>query len=161
MTLDEADPKLSSIEYLILSFFDLFGSFLVLWIFMKYVDKKHFIKLGFYLKNRSYEIGIGLGIGALIMSLGYLMLLIFNQLHFQKFTFNFLEIINSIILFLIVAVVEEILLRGYVLRNLMVSFNKHIALIISAILFALMHGINPKYKSFSAIPILGGVLFFS
>jgi membrane protease YdiL (CAAX protease family) len=42
-----------------------------------------------------------------------------------------------------VALYEEIVFRGYVLRNLMKSFNKWPALFISALLFTLVHASNP------------------
>ncbi|HLY72355.1 MAG TPA: CPBP family intramembrane glutamic endopeptidase, partial [Puia sp.] len=43
----------------------------------------------------------------------------------------------------IIAFIEEIVFRGYILNNLMQSFNKWIALLISASLFALAHSLNP------------------
>ena len=45
----------------------------------------------------------------------------------------------SILLFTIVAIVEEVLFRGYILKNLMSSFNKYIALFFSSILFSLLY----------------------
>ncbi|MDA9294917.1 CPBP family intramembrane metalloprotease [Flavobacteriaceae bacterium] len=69
------------------------------------------------------------------------------------------EILISFLLFTIVAIVEETLLRGYVLRNLMYSFNKYIALIWSSILFSLMHGFNPIIDTFALIELfLAGIL---
>lgn len=50
-------------------------------------------------------------------------------------------------------------MRGYVLRNLMYSFNKYIALIWSSILFSLMHGFNPNIDTFALIELfLAGIL---
>ena len=41
----------------------------------------------------------------------------------------------------------------------MVSFNKYIALIISSVLFALIHGMNPNMDAFSAMSLfLAGIL---
>ena len=58
----------------------------------------------------------------------------------------------SVGIFIFVAISEELFLRGYVLNNLLVSFNKYIALLISSLLFSLMHGANPN---FSLIPFIG------
>ena len=143
----EADR--TSIQELIISFLDFLGTFLVLWLFMKFLDKERFIKLGFQIKGRFKEFAIGLGIGILIMSVGYLLLLSLDEITFQKINFDTKETIISILLFIIVAIVEETLLRGYVLRNLMLSFNKYIALIISSILFSLLHGFNPNIDLFA------------
>ncbi|PKP08447.1 MAG: CPBP family intramembrane metalloprotease [Bacteroidetes bacterium HGW-Bacteroidetes-3] len=150
-------PKTSE-QHIIISFFSLLGTFLVLWIFMKYVDKENFVKLGFDTKNRLHEFLVGIIIGAFIMSAGYLFLLFFEEINFQKVIFNTKEIIISILLFIIVAIMEEVLLRGYVLKNLMVSFNKYVALIVSSILFSLMHGFNPNIDLFAFINLfLAGI----
>ena len=149
----------SSEQEVILSFFSLLGTLLILWIFMKFLDKEKFINLGFETKNRLNEFLIGIIIGAVIMSTGYLLLLFLGEIYFQKTIIDFKEIILSIILFIVVAVMEETLMRGYVLRNLMISFNKYVALFISSIVFALMHGFNPNVDLFSMTNIfLAGIL---
>jgi CAAX protease family protein len=149
----------SSIQKLTLTFFDLLGTFLVLWIFMKFLDKEKFIKLGFEIKNRLKEFNIGIGVGLVIMSIGYFILLFLGELTFQRIIFDPKETLISILLFIIVAIAEESLLRGYVLRNLMISFNKYIALILSSILFSLMHGFNPNIDLFALTNIfLAGIL---
>ena len=154
-----ADIQQSSKQHLITTFFDLLGIFLTLWIFMKFVDKEKFINLGFYTKNRFKDFMIGLGIGALIMIGAYCFLLFLNEIDFQKIVFNTEEIIISILVFSIVAIAEEVLLRGYVLRNLMISFNKYVALAISSILFSLLHGFNPNIDLFSMFGLfLAGLL---
>ncbi len=143
----------------IMSLFSLLGTLLVIWIFIKYLDKEKFIDLGFNTKNRLNEFIIGIVIGAIIMAFGYSLLLFLGEITFQKTIFDFKEIILSIFLFLIVAVMEEILLRGYILRNLMISFNNYVALFISSIIFALIHGFNPNIDLFSMANIfLAGIL---
>lgn len=149
----------TSIQQLIISVFDLVGTFLVTWIFIKFVEKKHFIDLGFQTKNRFKEFTSGITIGLVIMIIGYLLLIYFKEIFFLKVNFDLKELIISIILFTIVAIVEETLLRGYILRNLMSSFNKYIALIISSILFSLIHSFNPNVDLFSLFNLfLAGIL---
>jgi len=149
----------TSEQHLINTFFGLLGTFFVLWLFMKYVDKEMFIDLGFYIKNRLKEFNYGIVIGAFIMIVGYLLLIIMGQIIFKKIIFNQKEIIITILIYSIVAIVEEVLFRGYVLRNLMISFNKYTALIISSLLFSLMHGFNPNIDLFAFIDLfLAGIL---
>lgn len=151
--------QLSSDQKLILQFFQLLGTFLVLWFFMKYLDKERFVQLGFETKNKGNEFIIGIGIGAFIMCAGYLMLLYLGEIIFQKINFDLEEITISILFFVLVAVSEEVFLRGYVLKNLMVSFNKYVALLVSSVLFSLMHGLNPNVDLFSLANIfLAGIL---
>jgi len=149
----------TSEQHIIISFFTLLGTFLVIWFFMKYLDKERFMKVGFDTKNRLNEFLVGIGIGAFIMTAGYLLLLFLGEINFERVIFDFKEIIISIFLFVIVAVMEELLMRGYILKNLMISFNKYVALIVSSILFSLMHGFNPNIDLFSLTNIfLAGIL---
>ena len=149
----------TSEQHVIISLFSLLGTLLVIWVFMKYLDKEKFINLGFNTKNRLNEFIIGIVIGAIIMTFGYLLLLFLGEITFQKTIFDFKEIILSILLFTFVAVMEEILLRGYILRNLMVSFNNYVALFISSIIFASIHAFNPNIDLFSMTNIfLAGIL---
>ncbi len=134
----------TSEQHLINTSFNLLGTFFLLWLFMKYVDKEKFINLGFHFKNRLKEFNYGIAIGALIMIVGYLLLLFIDEINFQEIVFDPKEVIISILIYAIVAIVEEVLFRGYILRNLMISFNKYIALIISSLLFSAMHGFNPN-----------------
>jgi hypothetical protein len=155
----DANSQKTSEQHIIMSFFALLGTFLVIWLFMKYLDKEHFMKVGFDTKNRLNEFLIGIGIGAFIMTAGYLLLLFLGEINFERVIFDFKEIIISIFLFIIVAVMEELLMRGYILKNLMISFNKYVALIISSILFSLMHAFNPNIDLFSLTNIfLAGIL---
>lgn len=157
--LTTVDFSEDSLQELTSSFFDLLGTFLVLWIFMKFIDKEKFIKLGFETKNRLIEFLIGIGIGVIIMSIGYFLLLILGEIDFQRILFDYKETIISMLLFTIVAIVEEVLCRGYILRNLMNSFHKYVALIISSLMFSAMHGFNPNVDLFALTNIfLAGIL---
>lgn len=121
----------TSYQQLLISVFDFIGTFLVLWIFMKFVDKERFIKLGFEFKGKLKTFVIGVFIGLIIMSFGYLILIYLKEIFFFRINFQFRELLVTIALYTIVAVVEETLFRGYILKNFMNSFNKYIALIIS------------------------------
>jgi CAAX protease family protein len=155
---DHSQIKTSE-QDLIIAFFALLGTFFLLWLFMKYVDKEKFINLGFHIKNRFKEFNYGIAIGALIMIIGYLLLIFIDQIIFKKLIFNPKEIIVSILIYSIVAIAEEVIFRGYILRNLMISFNKYVALIISSLLFSVMHGFNPNIDLFSFFNLfLAGIL---
>lgn len=150
----------TSTEKLIISFFDLIGTFFIIWLFMKFVDKEQFIELGFQTKNRLKDFIIGIIIGLIIMTIGYFLLIYFKEIFFLKVNFKLEELIKSILLFTIVAIVEETLFRGYILKNLMSSFNKYTALILSSILFSIMHGLNPNISLFSLFDLfLAGIVF--
>lgn len=149
----------NSIQDLSIAFFGLLGTFFVIWIFMKNIDHEPFINLGFQTKNRLKDFVLGIIIGLIIMVIGYTILVYSGEIRFVNLNFDIEELIISILLFIIVSVTEEMFLRGYVLRNFMLSFNKYVALFLSSVLFAAMHGFNPNIDFFALLNLfLAGIL---
>lgn len=69
------------------------------------------------------------------------------------------DIILPLLVFMMVAIGEEMIFRGYILNNLLYSFDKRSALIISGFIFALFHSMNPSVSWISILNIIaGGVL---
>lgn len=145
---EDKDQILSIFQELSLHFADIVGTFLLLWLFMRYIDRKKFIQLGFQ-KQRIKELLPGVFIGAIIMITAFFLLIALHEILLDSINFDLSSILCTIALYIIVAVVEETLFRGYILRNLMYSFSKYIALITSAFIFAAMHGFNPNMDWFT------------
>ncbi len=141
-------------------FFSFLGTILIIWIFRKYVDRESFRSLGFDKKFISNDLLIGILFGFFIMLLGFTSLILTKQIIFLAFQFRLGEFILSVGLFIFIAISEELILRGYILSNLMTSFNKYIALIISSVIFSLMHGANPDFNLLSMIGLFVAGLFF-
>ena len=153
------EAEKTSQQHVIVAFFTFFGTFVLLWFFMKYVDDEKFVNLGFQIKNRIKDINVGVILGFLIMSAGLLTLISLNQVEFLKYNFSVKDIVLAILVYIIVAITEEVLFRGYILRNFMGSFNNYMALVVSSILFALAHGFNPNMDWFSYLNLfLAGIL---
>jgi membrane protease YdiL (CAAX protease family) len=147
-------------QLFVITFFSLIGTLTVIWFFRKYIDKKTFASLGFQKDFLKKDISVGLVVGFLIMSIGFVCLLLSGQIEFLKVHYNLLDFILSIGLFVFVAISEEIFLRGYILSNLLESFNKYIALIISALIFSLMHAANSGFNLMSMVGLfIAGLLF--
>ncbi|MDN3593262.1 CPBP family glutamic-type intramembrane protease [Zunongwangia endophytica] len=140
-------------QRLAIQFASFLGTMLVVWIFVKLIDKEKFIDVGLRFRNEIKSFWAGFSIGAIIMFLGFGLLKILGEIKIQNIDLDFDQILTSIVIFVLVSFTEEILFRGYILRNLMYSFNKYIALIISAILFSLMHGLNPNIDLIGSINI--------
>lgn len=159
ISFDDLEVEQDPVQRLVIQLFSFLGTLLVVWIFLRSIDKEKFLDIGLRLKNNFKSFWVGLVIGTLIMFLGFGLLQILGEINFQKIKFDFNQILISILIFVLVSLTEEIVFRGYILRNLMYSFNKYIALLISAILFSLMHGFNPNIDiiGFSNI-FLAGIL---
>ena len=128
----------------IIQYFDLIGVLLLLWILMRFVDKEPFIKLGFSLKGKINDIILGMTLGLLLMAVGYTILILLGEIKFIGFNYNLKNIILLFLLFIAVSIAEETYVRGYVLKNLLQSFNPIISLIISSAIFSLLHFFNPN-----------------
>ena len=151
----------STFQFFFITIFDFLGTVFIVWLFGKYVDKESFKRLGFETSSSYFtkDILLGLIIGFIIMAADFLILLAFNQIQFKGLQYNMSDLMLSIGIFTIVALSEELLIRGYVLSNLMASCNKYLALIISSIIFSLMHGLNPNINWFGFIDLfLAGIL---
>ena len=157
--INNPNPDYTTLQHTIISVFNVLGTCLLLWLFMEFADKEKFINLGFQIKNRGKDIIIGIILGLVIISLGYFSLLFLKEINYTKITFNFKEVLLSILLFTLVSAGEEMLFRGYILKNLMISFHKYTALLVTSLLFALMHGFNPNIDLFSLLNLfLGGIV---
>lgn len=158
-SLFDIDNEKTSEQIVIVYFFSLIGTFLITWIFMKFIDREPFINVGFQTKNRLKDFVAGILIGGLVMAFGYLLLLSLEEIQFVKIIFDTKEILLSTSLFIMVAFAEEVIFRGYILKNLMISFNKYVALIVSSIIFAIAHGLNPNIDFLSLINLfLAGII---
>lgn len=125
--------------------FSLIAAGLSIWVFRKFVDRETINSLGFTIKGKLKDIVGGFLTGFILLFLGFLILYFTNQLEVTEITYSTKAILGSLILFILVAFVEESVFRGYILNNLMGSLkNKYIALLISAVIFAVFHGINPN-----------------
>ena len=143
-------------QFFIIAFFDLIAVSFVVTIFTVYVVKKKFVSVGFRPVFIFNDIVIGILAGLVVMLAALLILVENGQVTIKRIDRNITDSLWILVTFVFVGISEELLLRGYVLNNLMVSFNKYIALGISSALFAFMHIANPNLDIFG---ILG--LFFA
>ena len=103
---------------------------------------------------------LGVLFGLYIMLLGFIYLIINEQIIFKSFLLKPIDLLLSVDVFIFVAVLEELFLRGYVLNNLLTSFNKYTALIISSVIFSLMHAPNPNANVIGLFGVFVAGIFF-
>ncbi len=139
--------------------FTLFGTIAVIGIFRRFIDQESFQSLGFYPTGFCEETLIGLGLGALIMSAGFASLAFLNAINWMGTNLDAGQILLGLFMYIMVAISEELFLRGYILNNLMQSMHRMMALLVSAVLFSLMHLFNAHYTWYSFLNILlAGIL---
>ncbi len=130
---------------LIVVVFGAIGTLTIISFFIKCVDNENIsssLKLTKWINFR----GVGICSFCILFILGivFILLKIFDEIEFIDFDFNGTKLLASIFLFVLVAISEELIIRGYILKNLLQSFSIEIALLLSSILFVLMHLFNPE-----------------
>ena len=132
---------------------------LTVWIFRKFIDKKSMLSLGFKFKDYRNDLFAGMGWGFVLIMIVFLVLWFSGMVNVTGIRLDPLSVFIYFILFIIVALNEEILMRGYILSNLMDSMNKYVALVLTSILFSAMHLMNANASFFSIFNIfVAGIL---
>lgn len=138
------------------------------YILLRFGENKTMSELGFRFSGRFGDIMMGFVVAFLIISIGFYLLYQLHVLKIVKVHFYQKEFIFNIILFLMVAISEELMMRGYILgRLLRTKLNKYWALIISAAIFSIMHAMNsnisflPLFSIFLAGILLGATYIYT
>ena len=119
----------------------------------KFIDRKSFLSLGFSFKGYRYEAAIGFCASAALLGIGTLLLIVTGAIFYTGFDFS-ISLLSGVVLMIAVAISEEVIFRGYLLSNLMLSANRWIALSISSAIFALVHIGNPGISALAIINII-------
>lgn len=115
-----------------------------------------FGKLGFSLKGGGRSLWTGALFIACLYAAGFGLSLWLGEVEVTGVVFSPASLLLSLLLYLLVAVAEELLVRGFVLGRLLDGgFNRFVALFLSAVLFSLLHFFNP---SFAFVPFLNILL---
>ena len=142
------DVSFDSPVMLILTAFQVMGSFLALWLATKFIDRKPLMSIGLSVKDKTNEMLIGLGFALAFIGGLFLILWLIGAINITGYIgFKPGVFIVSMMLFM-AAFDEELIFRGYILNNMMDSTsNRWIALAGSSLLFALLHSGNPSVWS--------------
>ena len=112
--------------------------------------------LGLSIKGRCGDITYGLLVALLIYSIAFSILWFLGDIEVVDFLLDWKGMLLSWMLMLFVAYAEEVAVRGFVLGSMLdAGINKFVALLLSSILFSLLHFLNPN---FSFLPFLNIVL---
>src|SRR5450432_2924425 len=114
-------------------------SLLVTYVFRRWIDQKTFISLGLDFSGHGREAIAGGMLAVFIICASSLLLKATGHLKWMDIIFDPRALFLAFGSTLVVAFYEELIFRGYILNNLMDSFPKWLALLISALLFMIFH----------------------
>ena len=148
---------------------------LSLWIAIRFLDKRSFSEYGLVISGRWWkQFLFGLGLGALLMTLIFLVQLVAGFITVSDFFTSNVEyplgvaMLIPVLITLLVGFYEELLLRGYYLTNFAQGFrglfgkrgSVWFALVLSSLIFGVGHILNAEATIMSAmnISLMGVVL---
>ncbi len=145
-------------HYFLVAFPSIVSIFLVLLISRSW-NNWNLSDLGFKKTQQLKLFGYGFFLASALLLIGTLILYVSGSIKLFGSGIHLSNLIAPLLVFMLVAVGEEMIFRGYVLNNLLYSFDKRTALMVSAIVFALFHSLNPSVSWISILNIFaGGIL---
>jgi uncharacterized protein len=151
----QVSPGLLYVGFLVLALISVISVFL----FRKFVDRKTFSSLGIAFRGHERDALLGLLLSAAILGTGTLLLTLNGNITWVDIRFEPGGLFMVLLLLVCSAIGEELVFRGYILDNLLSSFNQITALLISAALFALFHINNPDINAVALFNLFcGGLL---
>jgi len=149
---------------LFLAFIQCICMILAVWLFWKLFDKKPIKEIGLINIKKGYkDLFKGLAFGTISMILVFIILLtsgnISLQIPLSNPNFN-ISLLTGLVLFIFVGINEEMFSRGYCMTVLKQTGNKWVVIIVSSIIFSIMHSLNPSMSIISYLNLfLIAVLF--
>ncbi|MDB2351077.1 CPBP family intramembrane metalloprotease [Candidatus Marinimicrobia bacterium] len=141
-----SDPELimENKMMLLMMVCQLIGTIFTVGLFQKFINREGFASIGLNFVGFKIDFYKGLLAGTVLICSGFILLTVLNLTLIDLTYFSLYDQIFYFFLFAIVSLNEEIAIRGYILHNLSSSFNKYVALIISSLVFMIMHLGNPN-----------------
>ncbi len=157
---EEITSAVKGVKFLLpLKVIEFLSVMLCVWLFIRFIDRKPLKSIGLILKGYEKDLKLGLALGAGLIAIGFLILFILGYLSVDGFSFPVGTLILYFLLFVVVSFHEEIMMRGYVLNNLMQSMNRYVALSISSVIFMSIHLLNPNVNFLSVVNLfLAGIV---
>jgi uncharacterized protein len=126
----------------------------VTYVFRRWVDRKSFISLGLDFNGYGTEAIAGGMLAVFILCASSLLLKATGHLKWLEIIFDPRTLFLAFGSTALMAFYEELIFRGYILNNLMFSFQKWIALLISAVLFMIFH-----WTTLGFFPLMNSLIF--
>jgi membrane protease YdiL (CAAX protease family) len=111
--------------------------------------------------KRDFGIGLAIGVGMISIALGFLWAGDWMSLSLNELTIGLVGALSkALLVFFVAALMEELMLRGYIFQAFIEGSRVWIAVIVLSSVFSVMHFNNPDATIPSSVNIfLGGVLF--
>lgn len=152
---DIRDWKSNSIMYIGI----LGGTFLVTWFFTTIVDRRSLANMGMSLQNVGAKLLKGAAGAIGLLSISFAILYVTGAVKIVDLQLEWVDLAGFLFLFLMAALAEELIFRGYMIPLIAKDFHFMVALLISSLAFAIVHIANAHFTWVAFVNIfLGGYL---
>ena len=135
----------------------------------KVLDRRSIVSLGLKTDLRAlWDLLVGIGIAAAMMAFIYALEWAFGWLSFEGFAWQnqsmdavLIGTLEMLLIFVLVGWEEELLSRGYHLQNLASGINLPWGVILSSLIFALMHLGNPNVSVMAVLGLIAAGFFLA
>ncbi|MBM4426557.1 MAG: CPBP family intramembrane metalloprotease [Chloroflexi bacterium] len=131
--------------------------YVILWVWLKFFEKRPFWTMGYELKNALTQYGRGFLIGTLMFAGSVGILGIFGAVEFEQGdpSQQGFAALGGVLLVLFGWIIqggaEEALIRGWALPVIGARYKPWIGLLVSSIIFAILHGLNPNLNAIALV----------
>jgi len=126
----------------------------VVFLCCRFIDRRSIKSLGLQWKGFAKERISGFLIGVVLCGIISIVLWLMQIVQWFTDDVDAAGLLIALILMMAVAIIEELVFRGYILNNLLQSMNRNAALGLSAIIFAVLHSLNPGFNLTAFLNIL-------
>ncbi|MCS3800315.1 lysostaphin resistance A-like protein [Niastella sp. OAS944] len=123
-------------------------------IFRRFIDRRSVKSMGFHWSPFQADAFTGFNLGITLLGTATLLLHATGNLVWSAAHLNASDLLKGFILMALIALIEEIVFRAYILNNLLQSLQKWVALGVSAAMFTLAHASNPGISTVAVANLL-------
>lgn len=123
-------------------------------IFRRFIDRQSVKSMGFQWSPFQADAFTGFNLGITLLGTATLLLYATGNLVWEEAHLNTGDLLKGFILMALIALIEEIVFRAYILNNLLQSLQKWVALGVSAAMFTLAHASNPGISTVAIANLL-------
>lgn len=113
-------------------------------LFFKIEDNYNYLKTSLSIKGQKNQIIKSAYVTIGMIGTGFLLIWGLGWIEVSTSPISIADFLLVALLFISVSIVEEVVVRGYILHTLMTGMNKYGALFVSSTIFSLMHLANPN-----------------
>ena len=131
----------------------LVGVVVLTWAFCRFVDRVSLRSLGLQTQGWLAKLATGWGLGTVLQLLIFATLAIAGWLTVERADWQPVDFGVSIVAWLIISFNEELSFRGYILQRLAQAWGLPAAVVVSSLVFAMVHVLNPNVQPLAMVSL--------